>query len=432
MFTDIPQNPSELHRYLISRFLVSGILISVLIGGLVYYWESWRVESIAFDLAVVSAKHFDTPEMRELIVANRQSDHLEFAALLEKSGFVGIRIFDLSEKVLMESWRSDAINTPPSAGTHLHDFPKPGKTHSNWLNGEVIQVVIPLLDSNGAAEAYFEGVYRLDAEMQYTIKHQVRSAVLTAFVVVIVAMSLLYPVLLGLTKRSLSLSNSLLDSNLELLQALGSAIAKRDADTDLHNYRVTLYAVKLAEAMNMNRAQIESLIVGAFLHDVGKIGIPDQILLKPGRLTEEEFEIMKTHVTLGAEIIQDSHWLKQARDVVLFHHEKFDGNGYPHGIRSNNIPLDARLFAVVDVFDALMSKRPYKESLLLEEALKVLRDGAGVHFDPEVVHIFEVVAPELYGKFGQADRNYLQVSLKAITGKYFSMRQYEKYENTAR
>ncbi len=259
-----------------------------------------------------------------------------------------------------------------------------------------------------------------------------RSAVLTAFVVVIVAMSLLYPVLLGLTKRSLSLSNSLLDSNLELLQALGSAIAKRDADTDLHNYRVTLYAVKLAEAMNMNRAQIESLIVGAFLHDVGKIGIPDQILLKPGRLTEEEFEIMKTHVTLGAEIIQDSHWLKQARDVVLFHHEKFDGNGYPHGIRSNNIPLDARLFAVVDVFDALMSKRPYKEPLLLEEALKVLRDGAGVHFDPEVVHIFEVVAPELYGKFGQADRNYLQVSLKAITGKYFSMRQYEKYENTAR
>jgi putative nucleotidyltransferase with HDIG domain len=370
--------------------------------------------------------------MRELIVANRQSDHLEFAALLEKSGFVGIRIFDLSEKVLIESWRSDAINTPPSAGTHLHDFPKPGKTHSNWLNGEVIQVVIPLLDSNRAAEAYFEGVYRLDAEMQYTIKHQVRSAVLTAFVVVIVAMSLLYPVLLGLTKRSLSLSNSLLDSNLELLQALGSAIAKRDADTDLHNYRVTLYAVKLAEAMNMNRAQIESLIVGAFLHDVGKIGIPDQILLKPGRLTEEEFEIMKTHVTLGAEIIQDSHWLKQARDVVLFHHEKFDGNGYPHGIRSNNIPLDARLFAVVDVFDALMSKRPYKEPLLLEEALKVLRDGAGVHFDPEVVHIFEVVAPELYGKFGQADRNYLQVSLKAITGKYFSMRQYEKYENTAR
>lgn len=419
MFTDIPQNPNELHRYLISRFLVSGILISVLIGGLVYYWESWRVESIAFDLAVVSAKHFDTPEMRELIVANRQSDHLEFAALLEKSGFVGIRIFDLSEKVLIESWRSDAINTPPSAGTHLHDFPKPGKTHSNWLNGEVIQVVIPLLDSNGAAEAYFEGVYRLDAEMQYTIKHQVRSAVLTAFVVVIVAMSLLYPVLLGLTKRSLSLSNSLLDSNLELLQALGSAIAKRDADTDLHNYRVTLYAVKLAEAMNMNRAQIESLIVGAFLHDVGKIGIPDQILLKPGRLTEEEFEIMKTHVTLGAEIIQDSHWLKQARDVVLFHHEKFDGNGYPHGIRSNNIPLDARLFAVVDVFDALMSKRPYKDSLPLQEALIILREGKGKHFDPEIIIVFETIMNEMYDEIGCADKSNLQTKMKAVTHQYF-------------
>jgi response regulator RpfG family c-di-GMP phosphodiesterase len=104
---------------------------------------------------------------------------------------------------------------------------------------------------------------------------------------------------------------------------------------------------------------------------------------------------------------------------VLFHHEKFDGSGYPHGIYGKDIPLSARLFAVVDVFDALMSKRPYKESLLIDDALKILQDGAGGHFDPEVVGIFITVAATLYGEIGQYDRGYLQKTLKVIIKKYF-------------
>lgn len=422
MFATIPNSPRELNRYLITRFLVSGMAISVLIGALVYYWESWRVEKMAFELAVVSAKHFDSPEMRKLLAADNRADHPELAKQLEKSSFVGIRIFDLSGEVLMEAWGSEAINLRSSVQAHRHDFPQPGKHHNNWLEnagGDFVQVVIPLLDSRGMTEAYFEGIYRPDAGTQYARKHQVRSTVLTAFVVVISALFLLYPVLLGLTRRSLSLSKSLLDSNLELLQSLGSAIAKRDSDTDTHNYRVTLYAVRLAEAMKLNRDNIESLIVGAFLHDVGKIGIPDQILLKPGRLTTEEFEIMKRHVVFGGEIIQDSNWLKRARDVVLFHHEKFDGSGYPHGTCGKDIPLGARLFAVVDVFDALMSKRPYKESMLIDEALIILQDGAGKHFDPDAVSIFITLAPALYDEIGLSDKTYLQAALKAIISKYF-------------
>lgn len=361
--------------------------------------------------------------MRKLLAAGSPADHPELADQLEKSRFIGIRVFDLSGKLLMEAWGSgEATNLRSSVQAHRHDFPKPGKHHNNWLmnDGEdFVQVVIPLMDSRGMPEAYFEGIYRLDAGTQYARKHQARSAVLTSFAAVISALLLLYPVLLGLTRRSLSLSKSLLDSNLELLQSLGSAIAKRDADTDTHNYRVTLYTVRLAEAMKLNRDSIESLIVGAFLHDVGKIGISDQILLKPGRLTAEEFEIMKRHVVFGGEIIQDSTWLKRARDVVLFHHEKFDGSGYPHGIHGMDIPLGARLFAVVDVFDALMSKRPYKEPLLVEEALIILREGAGKHFDPDVATTFEFVATALYGEIGQADRSYLQEELKAIINEYF-------------
>ncbi len=390
---------------------------------------------MAFELAVVSAKHFDSPVMRKLLAADSKMDHPELANQLEKSSFVGIRIFDLSGKVVMEAWGREAANLRPSVQAHRHDFPKPGKHHHNWLEnagGDFVQVVIPLLDSRGITDAYFEGIYRPDAGTQYARRHHVRSAVLTSLVVVISALLLLYPVLLGLTRRSLSLSKLLLDSNLELLQSLGSAIAKRDSDTDTHNYRVTLYAVRLAEAMSLNRDYIESLILGAFLHDVGKIGIPDQILLKPGRLTAEEFEVMKRHVVFGGEIIQDSAWLKSARDVVLFHHEKFDGSGYPHGTYGEDIPLGARLFAVVDVFDALMSKRPYKAPFLIEETLRILQHDADAHFDAKVVHTFRAIAPKLYDEFGQADRSYLQMTLKAITSKYFSMRRYEKSDHAAR
>ncbi len=405
-----------------------------MVGTLVYYLETWRVEKMAFELAEVSAQHFDSPEMRTLLAADRQMSHPELANLLEKSSFLGIRIFDLSGKVLMEAWGSEAKNLRSSIDAHQINFPKPGKSHNNWIVSDgvdFVQVAIPLLDSRSMTEAYFEGIYRPDAGTEYARKYQARGAVLTSFIVVISALFLLYPVLLGLTRRSQSLTKSLLDSNLELLQSLGSAIAKRDSDTDTHNYRVTLYAVRLAETMELNRDNIESLILGAFLHDVGKIGIPDQILRKPGRLTVDEFEIMKRHVVFGGEIIQDSAWLKNARDVVLFHHEKFDGSGYPHGTYGKDIPLGARLFAVVDVFDALMSKRPYKEPLLIEETLNILRDGANKHFDPDVVNTFEAIAPELYGEFGHAERDYLQGALKKITSKYFSMQRYDKSKNAA-
>lgn len=422
MFTAIPNNSRELHRYLLTRFFVSGILISVLVGTLIFYMENWRIEKTAFEQAATSAGHFDSTEMRKLLAEENRMGQAELGKLLEGTNFSGIRIFDPSGKLLMEAWGMEAGSLRRTVQAHQHVFPKPGKQHYNWLTNEdedFVQVLIPLLDSMHVTEVYFEGIYRLDVGTQYARQHQARNATLTSFVAAIFILILLYPVLLGLTRRSESLSQSLLDSNLELLQSLGSVIAKRDADTDTHNYRVTLYSVRLAETMNLNRDSIESLIVGAFLHDVGKIGIPDQILLKPGRLTEEEFEIMKRHVLYGGEIIQDSNWLKLARDVVLFHHEKFNGSGYPHGIYGEDIPLSARLFAVVDVFDALMSKRPYKEPLLIDDALKILQDGAGGHFDPEVVAIFVTVAATLYGEIGQSERGYLQKTLKVMIKKYF-------------
>jgi HD-GYP domain-containing protein (c-di-GMP phosphodiesterase class II) len=207
-------------------------------------------------------------------------------------------------------------------------------------------------------------------------------------------------------------SREILKGNLEMASVLGTAIAKRDSDTGDHNYRVTLYALRLGEAAGLDDSGLRGLILGAFLHDVGKIGIPDPVLLKPGRLDAAEFEIMRSHVGLGEEIIAKSDWLRPARDVVAGHHEKFDGSGYPLGLKGEAIPLNARIFAIVDVFDALTSRRPYKDPLSLEASLEIIRTGAGTHFDPRLVEHFLELAAELHADIGGRDPDALNLMLR--------------------
>ena len=149
-------------------------------------------------------------------------------------------------------------------------------------------------------------------------------------------------------------------------------------------------------------------MTGAFLHDVGKIGIRDPILLKKGKLTPEEFEIMKTHVALGIDIVSQSTWLNRAREVVECHHEKYDGTGYPKGLKGDAIPLNARIFAVVDVFDALTSNRPYKHSWTTQDALAQLRRESGSHFDPNLAGIFIDIAPSLQKEISRLDDDQLE------------------------
>jgi HD-GYP domain-containing protein (c-di-GMP phosphodiesterase class II) len=203
------------------------------------------------------------------------------------------------------------------------------------------------------------------------------------------------------------------------MEVLGSAIAKRDSDTNIHNYRVTIYAIRLAEALGEHKAEVRGLIAGAFLHDVGKIGISDNILLKPGRLTEEEFDIMRTHVLLGLDIINKSNWLRGARDVVEYHHERFDGSGYLRGLKGEEIPLNARIFAVVDVFDALTSRRPYKEPFGFEEAMAILHRDRGSHFDPDVVDAMEGIAREMHQAISLASEEEVEAELNRLLQKHF-------------
>lgn len=279
-----------------------------------------------------------------------------------------------------------------------HDAPNysAASYESLRLPGErwVLRVFIPLrksaADPGGPVTGYFEGVRVVPPWQQ----RQIVSAALTSALLVGLASLLcgavIYPVVVRLSSENERKAREVLDSHVSMMEALGRAIAKRDSDTGAHNYRVAWIAARIAERMGIQGREMQALIAGSFLHDVGKIGIPDYILLKPGRLTPQEFEVMKGHARLGFELLEgsDSIVLQAAAQIAISHHEKFDGSGYPNALAGEAIPLDGRIVAVADVFDALTSERPYKKAWEVERALGFLRDNAGSHFDPDCVGAF--------------------------------------------
>ena len=180
------------------------------------------------------------------------------------------------------------------------------------------------------------------------------------------------------------------DSRLMLLQKLGKAAEFRDEETGNHILRMSHTAALLAQGLGWTADAVDLLLNAAPMHDIGKIGIPDHILLKPGRLEPHEWEVMKTHAELGARMLEGGgcELTEMAREVALTHHEKWDGSGYPRGLAGEAIPGAGRICAVADVFDALLSARPYKKPWAFDAAVTFLRDGSGHHFDPRVVECF--------------------------------------------
>lgn len=186
------------------------------------------------------------------------------------------------------------------------------------------------------------------------------------------------------------------EARAEALRSLGVASEYRDTETGYHIMRMANYAVSIAKAMGLSEEHRSLLYVAAPMHDVGKIGIADAILLKPGKLTREEFEVMKSHTTIGMTILNGKDELiDAARNIAGYHHERWDGSGYPDNLRGEEIPLYARICAVADVFDALTSTRPYKRPWSVEEARDWIIGESGKHFDPAVVEAFILAMPEL-------------------------------------
>ncbi len=214
------------------------------------------------------------------------------------------------------------------------------------------------------------------------------------------------------TRELRAAHDELQDSRLEVVWRLGRAAEYRDNETGLHIVRMSHIAAVLARAYGMDEESTDLLLVASPMHDIGKLGIPDSVLLKPGKLNAEEWTIMQTHAQIGADILVGGHsnLMIMAREIALSHHEKWDGSGYPNALKGEGIPLTARICAIADVFDALTSERPYKKAWSLEDTLKLIRAESGRHFEPRLVELLEKNLPKIL----QIKAKYAETSDKTI------------------
>lgn len=402
----------SLRKIFIVRICLLAILLSIAVGGTVFIREKMALQADIADrtrmvVEMLKQRVLDSIASTQRPWQTMVQEALDDLSRMAPQSNLGHFAWASLQNAQGEEIGSLAIEEIPN----LDRLVEEAKRQASPVDDRPVVVPLAKIDSRytfaiglrvdykGETLAQLRGLYVITPEVMRQFWLDIVRSVGASILIVILVSGLHYPVLRQLVVRLGQLSINLLDANLETLQGFGSAIAKRDSDTDAHNFRVTIYAVKLAEAVGLEANTIRTLIKGAFLHDVGKIGIRDHILLKPGRLDADEFEIMKSHVRHGLDIVSNCQWLKDASEVVGNHHEKFDGSGYYQGLKGDEIPITARIFAIVDVFDALTSERPYKSPLSLEEAMQILQSGEGKHFDPALLVIFEGIARTLYQTF---------------------------------
>jgi HD-GYP domain-containing protein (c-di-GMP phosphodiesterase class II) len=436
----------SIHRTLIGRLLFTALCIASVLMVIVWWVELRNLDAIVADQASVAAERLRWTIMDELDRPGL-GDHERIRRTLEKplsvrprpsrGFFVLVRVLDTAfaevARVSDPSYgHMKAVTAYVAAGMDRDVLMKRGAWSrvSRVEGAVVIHLGNVLRNSSGDVVGYTEGVYAVSPAVMEKARLQAMVIAIIAASIVLLTALLLYPVIVRLLGRVSGLSEDLLHANMEILNVLGSAIAKRDSDTDIHNYRVTIYAIRLGQAAGLSGDEMRGLIKGAFLHDVGKIGVRDSILLKPGDLTEDEYREMKQHVRHGLDIVSRSSWLRDAAEVVGCHHERYDGSGYLEGLRGRDIPKVARIFAVADVFDALTSRRPYKEAFSVEDSMRILEQGSGSHFDPEILDAFLQIAPSLYGSYAGKDDSVPRDDLRRMGAPYFFTRDaYGRHDN---
>lgn len=310
--------PMQLTRIILRHLFIGWLLLSLVLTAALLYYKMVVIDQRLLEMAVKEAyslvveSNWNSPA-QEKILKQKTDEFL-------KGPFEEIDLYDRNQQEVLHDSQLDAV-TEKKLKLEMHgDFSPLAKEsyHKIFLAGGslYVQVVVPLLAGSGDEVGYFVGAYLVDAKTMRDIESEIAVAMALLFAVTLAIAGFLYPLIDSLDRKALKLSSDLMEGNIELLKVLGSAIAKRDSDTGSHNYRVTIYAIRLAEAVKLRNEQIRELIMGAFLHDVGKIGISDSILLKHAKLSEEEFAAMRKHVPLGADIISNSQWLRGARHVL--------------------------------------------------------------------------------------------------------------------
>ena len=410
------------------RAIFSIVFLGIASSSLTIYIQKYNFyNSLKNNLALdvnIALKTYDMN--RDILSQEHLKEHLNM--IMKSAHFLSVEVYDKNQHKFFELIQKDEkyINEIKLMKRYnefsSYKFQISNEIQHKYFEIEhkhyFLQIFYPIYNKNQLL-GYIEGTQYIDPKLIHKFKNKVFIMILIIIGTILLFSLIIFP-LIYLSYQKLNQKQiELLSSNLMTLNTLGNTIALRDSDTSEHNYRVTLYSIKLAIAINLNDENIKKIIVGAFLHDIGKIGIPDNILLKNGKLTDEEFIIMKEHVIKGVQIIQDNPWLENAKDVILYHHEKYDGTGYPNGLKGKNIPLIARIFAIIDVFDALTSQRPYKKAFSYNKAIEILKENSGTHFDKELLQSFINISEELYNSVTTKTQVELKEELKDLTKKYF-------------
>ena len=414
--------PGDVGGVVLKRVVAAWAVLSVVAAAAALYFELARINRTVLGQARSEAKRY-TGHLEAVGPQHLEALQTRAREFLE-GNFTSLRLYDADKMKLLEVFEADEPESRRRLPGHVHDLAAGEVDHHHmyWRDGRLLmQLLLPIAGSDGAERAYFEGVYEVDAADLREMKAGLATSLALVLGAVLTTAAVLYSVIAALNRGVVNLSADLLKSNIELMEVLGSAIALRDSDTDAHNYRVTAYAIAMGRELGLGERALRDLIAGAFLHDIGKIGVSDAILLKPGPLTAAETDAMRRHVALGLGVVAKSDWLRGARDIVEYHHEKFDGSGYLRGLAGAAIPLGARIFAIIDVFDALTSRRPYKEPLSFAEAMAILERGGGTHFDPAPLRTFRGVAPGIYRDFAALDEPALRQTVRSQVAAYFRL-----------
>jgi HD-GYP domain-containing protein (c-di-GMP phosphodiesterase class II) len=420
-------NTSSYQQKLFIQLSIIMIFVMLAVGGTTYFFDLKHIQSQIIKKVTLHSTSTANDYMHNSSQMKHTSSKIQTRLLAQNNNFLFFSIKDNKGHLLVEEKSPEYATVKQLLNNKIHTIDLKNSQgivtqfiHAHFNNKNYLDLFMPILlqdKSIGKLHAFWD-----ITDSMRELRHNMIKNLIEALLIIFIIFLTMYPTILSLNRNLLNKTKKLAHSNQEILNLLGGAIAKRDSDTHAHNYRVTLYALTLAQEINLNPNAISALIKGSFLHDVGKIGISDTILLKPGKLTSEEFRVMKQHVDYGVEIINNSVWLQDAKDVVAYHHEKYDGSGYPKGLTAESIPLNARIFAIADVFDALTSKRPYKKAFSFNIAHDIMQKSSATHFDPKLLHSFFQVITPLYKEIqNNHSENYLKKLLEENIKQYIHL-----------